>query len=377
MSSTTPSPSRRAVLAAGTLSAAGLGLAACAPPPSYQLVNPASSVDTANGLVVDGELIADAALFSAAKAEGSLSLYTGYVENSEKEVVRAFTADTGIAVDMIRLVPNRLLERVLSEQGAGRLRADVVRSSDPANVLRMQEAGVFAPHVVPGYDELDDTVRYADGSYYRCFDPAFTFGYNTALVEEDEVPTSWQDLVDPRWKGRLGITQAGAGGSSLSLTRFQLEVLRPDWLKALAANAPRVFDSSGAMQESLARGEIHASTAVVSSLNIAMAKNAPVQFVVPDEGFALYDYFAGVAAAAPHPSAAQVFLNWNMSRRGGGVFADIGEYSTNPDADPPTVHGTTLPTVATGLPHRPDPADLAAHQASDQEFWNAAFGYVG
>ncbi len=300
MSSTTPSPSRRAVLAAGTLSAAGLGLAACAPPPSYQLVNPASSVDTANGLVVDGELIADAALFSAAKAEGSLSLYTGYVENSEKEVVRAFTADTGIAVDMIRLVPNRLLERVLSEQGAGRLRADVVRSSDPANVLRMQEAGVFAPHVVPGYDELDDTVRYADGSYYRCFDPAFTFGYNTALVEEDEVPTSWQDLVDPRWKGgsasprpvRAAVRSRSPGSSSRSSAGLAEGAGRE--------RAARVRQLRSHAGEPGPR-EIHASTAVVSSLNIAMAKNAPVQFVVPDEGFALYDYFAGVPRGGPAP----------------------------------------------------------------------------
>ncbi|MFB9375356.1 ABC transporter substrate-binding protein [Kineococcus gynurae] len=372
-------PSRRTVLTAGSLSLAGgaLGLSACAPPPSYELVSPAGAVDTTDGLLIDGELVADAALFAAAREEGRVSLYTGYVENSEKEVVKAFTADTGIAVEMIRLVPNRLLERVLSEQGAGRLGADVVRSSDPANVERMFAAGVFTPHVVPGFDELDDTVRYEGGSYYRCFDPAFTFGYNTALVDEADRPTSWHDLVDPRWKGRLGITQAGAGGSSLSLTRFQLEVLGPEWLEALAANEPRIFDSSGAMQESLARGEIDVSTAVVSSLNISMAKNAPVQFVVPEEGFALYDYFVGVAGSASHPNAAQVFLNWNMSRRGGSVFADIGEYSTNPEADPPTVHGTVLPAVSTGLPHRPAPEDLAAHQKSDQEFWNSAFGYIG
>lgn len=369
---------RRTLLtgSAGLAAALGLGAAACAPPPQTQLVTGAPVIDDAAALIIDGEQIADQALWRAAQDEGGLILYSGYVENSEKEVIKAFTADTGLAVSLVRLVPNRLLERVLSEQGAGKLRADLIRTSDPAGVAKMAAAGAFGRHRVPGIDDLGADVVFDDGRYYRTFDPAFTFAYNTALVPPGQEPRGWQDLLHPRWRGKLGITQAGAGGSSLSLLRFQLDVLGEDYLRALAAQQPRIFDSSGAMQESLARGELHAATAVISSVNVAAASNAPVRFVVAPEGFALYDYFLGVSASPVNSAAAKVFCNWNLSRRAGDVFGQIGEYPAIAASAPPRVLGIDLPSIASGIPYRPLPADLAANREADQALFNKIFGYL-
>lgn len=363
-----------ATFAAVALSASAV---ACSAPTTVTLVGEAESLSTTSGLVIDGETVADAALFDAARKEGSINLYSGYVENSEKEVIKAFTADTGIEVDLVRLVPNRLLERVLSEQGAGKLGADVVRTSEYSSVTAMNDAGTFAEHKVPNFDGLDDTVKYDGGRFYRVFDPAFTFAYNTALVSEEDAPKSWQDLLDPRWKGKIGTTQVGAGGSSAALVRFQLDSLGEEYLEGYAAQEPRIFDSSGAQQESLSRGEIEVATAVVSSVNIAASNNAPVKFVVPEEGFALYDYFVGMTPTAQHPAAAQVFMNWNLSKRGASVFAQIGEYPADSSAAPPSVMGVDLPALDTGLPHRGMPEDMARYGKEDQATWNRIFGYIG
>ncbi|MEU9750762.1 ABC transporter substrate-binding protein [Streptomyces niveus] len=362
-----------ALSAAGALTVA----AACAPPPDTAVVDSAATVvDASRGLVVDGERIADAELLAAAKKEGSISLYSGYIENSEKQVIKAFEHDTGIKVDLVRLVPNRLAERVLSEQGAGQLGADVVRTSDYDIARRMREAGVFQAHQVPGYEKLDDTVRYHGGEFYRVFDPLYTFAYNTALVDKEDAPTSWHDLNEARFKGHLGITQVGAGGSSLALTRFQEDRLGPDYLPALAGQQPRIFDSSSAALESLARGEISVATAVVSSVNIAASKNAPIDFVVPDEGMAAYDYFLGKASSAKHEAAAELFVDWNMSRRGQDVFRQIGEFPARGDVAPPKVLGHDLPTVRSGRVVRFEPKVLLGAAAADQRRWLSLFGYL-
>lgn len=92
---------------------------ACSAPKTVTLVREAESLSTASDLVINRQTVAESELFAAAKAEGSINLYSGYVENSEKEVIKAFTKDTGIKVNLVRLVPNRLLERVLSERGQG------------------------------------------------------------------------------------------------------------------------------------------------------------------------------------------------------------------------------------------------------------------
>jgi iron(III) transport system substrate-binding protein len=149
------------------LAAAALAIAAgaCSAPKTETLVGKAESLSTASDLVINGQTVADGELFAKAKAEGSINLYSGYVENSEKEVIKAFTQDTGIKVNLVRLVPNRLLERVLSEQGAGKLGADVVRTSEFSSVSAMDKAGAFTEHKVPDFDQLDDTVKYDGGKF--------------------------------------------------------------------------------------------------------------------------------------------------------------------------------------------------------------------
>jgi len=228
-------------------------------------------VDTSNGLVVNGEQIADQQLWAAAEAEGSLNLYTGYTENTEAAVLKQFQADTGLKVNVVRLTPNRLYERISAEYGAERLKADVVRISDSGFVGSLSQKGVFQPYTPKTANNLHDDVVFDDGNYYRTFDPIYTFGYNNAILSKEEAPTSWSAMTDPGFEGKIGIAQVGAGGSALALTRFQRSALGDNFLDAYAANRPRIFDSLGAELDSLARGEVQLGTTVVSAVNHSFA----------------------------------------------------------------------------------------------------------
>ncbi|MEH3128649.1 MAG: extracellular solute-binding protein [Mycolicibacterium neoaurum] len=350
-------------------------LAACSPPPpAPDLTRSAESISRDSALVIDGEQIADPDLWAAAQKDGQITLYSGWTADSEAALLDQFEADTGLEVKLIRLTPNRLYERIVAEHGAGKLNADVVRISDAGFVSGLSRRGVFQPYTPPTATDLREDVVFDDGSYYRTFNPIYTFGYNTALVDPAEAPASWNDLLQDRWTGKLGIAQAGAGGSALALTRFQRDVLGDEYLREYAGET-RVFDSLGAELDSLARGEIDAGTVVVSSVNIAANENAPVTFVVPDEGVTAYDYYTGVASTATHLAAAKVFLNWNLSRRGQNVLRDIGEYSVRNDVAAPNVRGVQLPDFDDPRVHRITPAEATAWSEQDQRAWNAIFGY--
>ena len=93
---------------------------------------------------------------------------------------------------------------------------------------------MFQPYTPPTATNLRDDVVFDGGNYYRTFDPIYTFGYNTALVDADQAPSEWKDLLNERWAHKLGIAQAGAGGSALALTRFQRDVLGDDYLRQYA-----------------------------------------------------------------------------------------------------------------------------------------------
>jgi iron(III) transport system substrate-binding protein len=359
------------VVAATALAA----LAACSPPPDAPpLVRPAESIQRDHGLVINGDQIATPELWTRAQDEGRITLYSGYTQDSEKTLLDQFEADTGLDVKLIRLTPNRLYERIVAEFGAGKLGADLVRISDAGFVTGLNKRGVFQPYRPPTATNLREDVEFDGGKYYRTFDPIYTFGYNTALVNEDEAPTTWKDLLGERWSKKLGIAQAGAGGSALALTRFQRDVLGDDYLREYSRNA-RVFDSLGAELDGLARGEIEAGTVVVSSVNIAVNENAPVAFVVPAEGVTAYDYYTGIASTATNTAAAQVFMNWNLSKRGQQVFSDMGEYSVRSDIAAPHVRGIQLPDFDDPRVHRITPAEAIANATDDQKIWNAIFGY--
>ena len=366
----------RRLTAAAVAAVALVAASACAPPPTpKQIPADATSIDTSDGLVIDGERVSDRATWEAAKAEGGITLYSGYVENTEAAVLQQFKKDTGLTVSLVRLTPNRLFERVSAEYGAGRLSADVVRISDSGFVSSLSEKGVFQPYTPTTAQNLRDDVVGDGGNYYRTFDPIYTFGYNDAILEPDEVPTSWSVMADPAWRGRIGIAQVGAGGSALALTRFQRTALGDDFLAAYAGNRPRIFDSSGAELDSLARGEVQLGTAVVSAVNLAQARNAPVSFVIPKEGFAVYDYYTGVASTATHLNAAKVFLDWNLSQRGQNVFRALGEYPVRSDVPPPNVLGVQFPDFDSPQVHRVLPAEAKDYAKEDQAYWNSLFGY--
>ncbi|NHU48905.1 extracellular solute-binding protein [Rhodococcus sp. A14] len=365
---------RRLTIATGALLVAAL--TACSPPPEGPpLARSATSIAEPGGaLVIDNEQIADPNMWSRAKSEGTITLYSGYTQDTESEVLKQFEADTGLDVKLIRLTSNRLYERLVAEYSTGKLEADVIRISDPGFVQGLNERGLFQPYQPGTAANLQKEVAFDGGRYFRTFNPVYTFGYNRALIDADEAPTSWNALLDDRWSDKLGIAQAGSGGSALALTRFQRDVLGDDYLREYSGEA-RVFDSIGAQLDALARGEIEAGTVVVSSVNIANNDNAPVNFVVPDEGVTSYDYYTAVASTAPHLAAAHVFMNWTMSKRGQQVFSDLGEYSVRTDIAPPNILGTQLPEFTDPKVHRISPVESISHAAEDQQVWNSIFGY--
>lgn len=334
-----------------------------------------SSTAAAAGLVIDGEQIVDQATYDKAKAEGKLNFYSGYAQAPEQVLVDQFQKDTGIQVELTRIVPHTLVERAISEHAAGKLPADLIRGSDFGYWSRMKNAGVLAAVDAPQVKNIAD-VKYADGMFYRWADQIYTIAYNSGVVKAADAPTSWADLTSGKWTGsQIGIVQGGSGGSTAALTHFQLSQLGQGWLTKFAALKPRIFDSVGASSASLARGEIAVSTQILSGVNVAAGKGAPIKFIVPKEGMATFDSFIGVTSTASHPAAAKTFLLWTLSKRGQAAVAKVGEYPVRSDVAPPEVMGVKLPALNSKQVFRFSVADSEKFTAPELKIWNTTFGY--
>lgn len=351
-----------------------LGMAACGTGQSSSVVTATAEVKTDDGLLINGESIADKTTYDKAKTQ-TLSLYSGYTESSESALVAAFTKDTGIKVNVVRLTPNKLAERVLSEQGAGKLGADVIRTSDYRITKSLEDAKVWKTYDVPGAAQFKD-VSVDGGQFTRMFNSIYTIGYNTQLVKEADAPKSWADAVSGKYQGKLGIVQGGSGGSTAALNRFMETKMGTDYFQKYAAQKPTIYDSLGAEATALARGEVAVGTVTISGTNIsAVQDKAPVKFIVPEEGLVAYDYYLGMAASATNVEAAKVFMNYNLSKQGQKVFAQLGEYPARTDVKPPTIMGVQLPTADSGKVYRMANSDATTYSKDDLAKWNKVFGY--
>ena len=331
------------------------------------------------GLVLMGEEIADAETWAAAQEEGTITLYSALSEARELALLERYTEDTGMEVDLVRLGGGRLFERVMSEHGAGQLGADVIRQTDRTLAEAYMEEGVWEPYCHPFWDLSPSELQEPDCNYWTSQQPVYAIGYNTEIVDEADAPTSWEDLLDEKWKGNIGLAHIGAGGSTWARDLFLRNEFGVEYWEALAAQEPFITGAAGAVSEGNGRGEFAVAMVLPGSQGIAAAEGAPLQVVIPSDGVPTYSQWLGLAANAEKPNAAKVFLNWNMSLAGQTAIAEAaGDYPVRDDAPGPTAGGV-IP-----LPKRAD-VDLRTPELTEEyaterdaymEDWFRIFGYT-
>ncbi|PXY37884.1 ABC transporter substrate-binding protein [Prauserella flavalba] len=337
-----------------------------------------AKIDTSNGLVIDGERIADKQLFEAAKKD-KVVLYSGSGKESEDLTIARFKAETGIDIELTRMPTNKLSERVLSEHGANQLGAGVVRVTDPLVAEEFAKRGVYVNYQPPSIGELakGDNVVFNDGQYLTAYYSAYAFGYNSAAVQGKDVPKKWADLLDPKWKGKLGVVHAGAGGTVTALAAFQLDAFGEDYVKALGAQQPRIFDTTSVQLEALARGEITVATLGFNSTYGAEVAGAPVKLVVPEDGISGSFNLMGLTPAGEKSPAAKLFINWTMSKAGQKFAAAQGFVPARPGLEPTPTGEYQLPPADSEQFHLFTPEDAKERSASTVQTWNQAFHFTG
>jgi iron(III) transport system substrate-binding protein len=326
----------------------------------------------APGLVIDGAEIADAATVDAAKKDGKLSLYSTYESTAMKKLLAAFTADTGLPVDVIRLTSQPMFERVTAEYAAHRLSADWVDTTDITLTDQLAKRGIIAAATVPGMGAIPRVLHDDGGHWYMIVRSLMIIGVNTAVVKAGEAPEKWTDLLDPRWKGKIGMASIDAGGTTYSAYFFLRQKYGIDFWRKLAAQNPRLVPSAAPVMTDLARGETSIAIEPQESLVGEIANGSPVKIVHPAGGSPAYGISGGITTTAAHPHAAQLWLDWITSKRGGAVLAAGGAYGINAGSPTPTVTGLTFPPASDVYNIRP--ADYTQSRETYTKEWHQIFG---
>jgi iron(III) transport system substrate-binding protein len=244
---------------------------------------------------------------SAAKAEGRLVFYNGVASTVVmKTITDEFEKRYGIRVDTLSGRPTEVRERIRVEQAAGRAVGDV--AMDGFTVDQPAYASLFEPHEgVPAGARL--VAPYVDnGRLLPVTATRLGILVNTRLVRPADEPASWQDLLDPKWKGKiLSDDPRAAGGGAIAYDVFY-EKLGRQFVEKLAAQKPTFGRDVIVNQRRVAQGEFP----LYMPFNFQSVPNVvglPVKLVVPKEGYPYIGILVARIKGAPHPNAARLFMN--------------------------------------------------------------------
>ena len=266
------------------------------------------------------------ALIEAARTEGKLAFYTAMDLPVAEKFAKTFEAKfPGIAVRVERSGSERVFQRIGQEQDSRIYAVDVVNSADGAHFIAWKRNGWLAPHMPEEVLRYFPSEHYdVDGLYVTTRVWLSSLGYNTNLVKAQDAPTSFADLLDPKWVGKIVKAHPAYSGTIMTATYQISRDLGWEYFEKLAKQKVMQVQSSTDPPKKLALGE-RAVMADGNDYNLIQLQEAgqPVEVVYPTEGTPMITGPSGIFKSAPNPNAARLFLNWISSREGQQLLVDF------------------------------------------------------
>lgn len=301
----------------------------------------ATSAPAAAGTVED--------LYEEAKQEGELILYMNDNLNSIQKMVAAFKKKyPGIEVDFFKGDTSQVMQRFETESAAGRHLVDLVTTTDRQAKQLYFNKGYTASYKPQSIDMYPESLHAPENAWVAYSLILNAIAWNTDLVKGDDIPKNWQDLRDPKWKGKLGMQDPllGGGAGIWTVTMYELwgGDQWEDWMQEVGAQAVR-YGRFAEVREMLASGEVAIQlVAYPSFMQPVIDKGAPIEWGVIDSTLFTALSF-NLSKFAKHPNAAKLFIEFFTSNEGQQVIADLKQIPALPDMLPPIferIKGTTL-----------------------------------
>lgn len=250
-------------------------------------------------------------LVDGAKKEGELVIYESMTGEDIAPIVDAFGRKYGIKVKLWRSSSENVLRRVVSEIRAGRFEADVVENNAP-EMEALHREKLLQRVLSPQFVDLMPQAVPAHGEWAGHTLDVFVQAYNTEKIRKEDLPKTFHDLLDPKWKGRLGIESDDQAWFAALAQELGEETTHKLFRTLVATNGLSVRKGHTLLTNLVAAGEV--------PLGLTIYNNKPEQ--LKQKGAAI-DWFVmqpvvaqlrsvGVLKTSPHPHAALLFYDFML-----------------------------------------------------------------
>jgi iron(III) transport system substrate-binding protein len=247
---------------------------------------------------------------AAAKKEGTLTVYTTIAEKDWPTLVKPFESRYGIKVTVWRAGTSNVLQRAVQETAAKKYDVDVIHIGSPEMEALAREQ-VLMPITSPVQNDLQPGSVPAHHQWAATLLSVWVQAYNTKLIRREELPKTYKDLLNPKWKGKLGLEGKDEdwfaslvdvlGGGEAGLKFFR---------DLASTNGLSVREGHTLLNNMVISGEVPLALNIYNYMpEQAKKKGAPIDWFVLQPAIARSNG-VGVARHAPHPNAARLFYEY-------------------------------------------------------------------
>jgi iron(III) transport system substrate-binding protein len=263
-------------------------------------------------------------LYDAAKREGEITWYSGQIQSEPAEAAgRAFTERyPGIKVNVVRSTSQVAFQRLSEDMRAGVAQCDFFSSTDYGHYLFLKREDKLQPFRPQNADGLLPALRDQDkdNMWQICSLGLYLMTYNTKKVSAADVPKSWKDALDPKWKNQLAVGHPGYSGSIGIMCVILKRMYGWDYFKALEKNKPQIGRSSDDPVTLLNAGERNVGIGVSAATPLlSISRGNPLALIYPTEGTEAVFGPSAIPKNAPHPNAAKLFMEFAT----GPIFSQV------------------------------------------------------
>lgn len=318
-------------------------------------------------------------LIAGAKAEGEVMLYSAMIVNQAiRPLADAFMKKYPfIKVNYWRAESAGIFTKLSAEVRAGNVVADVVEGTGVGEAA--VQAGFAQPYKTPLIEKIPQTYRDPNSLWVPSRVSYHGVAYNTKLVPEDQVPKTFEELLDPRWKGKMVWHLGSSSGADLFVTNLRLkwgDDKTRDYLKKLAAQNVTGLTgvSARALVDRVIAGEFSMALNIFAHHPLISAKKgAPASSSLMDPVASTVGTII-VPKGLKHPHAAMLLVDFMASEEGQRILAKAGYFPTYTDIPVDDDIAPIIEGVKRVSEQFVSPENLIKYTQSSEDMIKAAFG---
>jgi iron(III) transport system substrate-binding protein len=264
-----------------------------------------------------------------AKKEGKVVVYGSLETSTVNLLKKPFKEKYGIDLDYWWSATTTVADRITTEFRTGKQLFDVALINRPLLKV-MKKEGIIGFYDSPAFKFFPPEVIDREvGPAYRNIITGIL--YNEAFIKPDQAPKSYEDLLDPKWKGKFVMADPTRNSSAIqwlaNLPKIMGAEKSDSYIKRLAAQKPVLVDSVTPAAQKILTGEVPIGFTFTKYIIIFGKDGAKLDYVKVDKMLGDGQYL-GINSKPPHPNAARLFIDYFLSDESMKVLAQVGETVT-------------------------------------------------